>query len=826
MKQSLHYLRRNPGFTAVVVLTLALGIGANTAIFSIVRGIVLKPLPVRDPEQLVHIFETGRKDPKLFIRGADQSFITVRPGTFYDWKSQSSSFERMAITRMREVTLGGDQQAESVWSHRVAEDFFETMGTPPALGRWFQKQDFDRSAAVAILRHDLWRSRFAGDPHVIGKLVRVDNLPYEVVGVMPEGFLPTYFQEPKIWLPLTFDPAEKMSRTAWGHIVFARMRAGVTADTAQAEMTHVADNLSRAEPDGYRTLTAVVAPMEGYMIGRYESLFFLLLGAVALVLLIACVNVAGLVMTRATDRDRDFTLRAALGASQWVLIRQVLAESLTLSLAGGALGVMLAYFGLKPLMTLLPAMSRIPRLDAVSVDAPVLAFSLAVCVLTGVLCGLWPALRSSRPDPANTLKESGRSGRSAASNRATAGLVVLQVGLSVVLLMGAGLLLQNFRNLLNVDAGFRGDHMLGMRIRVPDYRYGTMQYLEPNVPRTRLYHEIEARLAAIPGVRRAAVTAQLPLKHGPNPWSISIEGRGAGAAGSPDVTYSPRTGRYYHGNVSIQQVTPGYLETLGLAMRSGRWFDDRDHAGAPRVAVINETTARRYFAGEDPVGKRVLVDMTSKTPQFTIVGVVSDTRMNGLDKDIYPQIFWALDQIPPASAWVAVRTGVDPETMMTAVRNAVTQIDPELPITEFKTMREVIGETLWRPRLAAVLLTMFGALALVLAVTGVYSVVAYSVARRRQEMGLRMTLGAAPANVFRLVLAHGMRLTGCGVVIGIAASLSLSRFAASYLYGVKATDPATLFAVCAFLLAVSLLACLAPATRAARVDPMTSLRHE
>jgi putative ABC transport system permease protein len=831
--QDIHYAARTlfkrPGFTALVVLTLALGIGANAAIFSVTSAVILKPLPFKEPDRLVHLWENNKRGER-YRRGQDSGFIYARPGTLNDWRERSQSFESLSGYRWASVMLTGGERAEMVWGHRVADRFFETLGVGAQLGRTFSTQDYQPSAPpVVVLSNALWRDRYGADPTIVRRTISLDNVTHTVVGVMPPGFYPTRFESPQLWTPYAFTAEDKTNRTAWGWTVFARLKPGVSPDVAQTEMDLIAAQMEQAYPEHYQNMGVVLVPADAEIIGSLGRLFLLLLSAVGLVLLVACVNVANLLLVRAAEREREFAVRAALGAGSGRIIRQLLTESLLLAVASGALGLLLASVGVRSLLALLPAAANVPRLDEVRLDWRAFAFTAAVSLLTGVLFGLVPALRAARPDLNEGLKESGR-GAGAGKRRRRLGnlLVAGEVALSLVLLVGAGLLLRSFILLQHTDPGFAVERLLTLEIRVPDYRYGKFVEGEKNEGRARLYQQLEERLSALPGVVSAAVASKLPVKHGPNPWGISIEGRPAPPpnAQGAGVARSNKTGLFNHGSVAINRITPGYARTLGLRLLRGRLLDERDTAGKPMVAMISDTAARKYWPNEDPVGQRITVDYTSWFPKMEIVGVVADIKTDKLDKPQYPEIYWPQTQAPSSAARVLIRAKTDPESLAAVVREEIGRIDRDLPVLDVSAMEGVIADTLWRPRLAAWLLGLFAALAVTLAAAGLYGVMSYSVSQRTQELGLRMALGAQCRDVLRLVIGEGMRVVIAGIAAGLVAALALNRFITSQLYGVAATDPVTFAGVTALLVIVALIACFIPARHAARTDPMVALRTE
>jgi len=622
-----------------------------------------------------------------------------------------------------------------------------------------------------------------------------------------------------LWRPLLMDLEVKQSRVLWKLFTFARLKPGVSLAQAQSEMDVITDRVAAAHPGDYNQFSAVLTPVNGYLFSEYERLFFLLLGFAGLVLLIACANVANLLLARGAERSREFALRAALGASRRRLVRQVLTESLMFSGAGAALGIAVAFVSLRPIVALLPAFSRVPRIAQTDLDWRVLLFTLAVAGVTGLLLGIAPALRSSRADLNESLKEGGRSG-SAGSGAKRIGdvLVVLEVAISLVVLATAGLFIQSFVRLMKSNPGFNPQRVLAMSIDVPAHRYGKYQTGGPNPARARLFDEIERRLRNLPGVTSATMTANLPLRHGPNPWGMRI-------VGLPDPPPDVDGGIWGHGAVSIQRVTPGYFETFGIPLIEGRYFDERDVAGGPTVAVVNETNARRYFMGEDPVGKTIVLDMTSYRPRVQIVGVVADSRLNALDKEIYPQVFWPMAQWPSSGGWAAIRTAADPVSFASAAQKTIRDLDPDLAISSVTTMNDVLGDSAWRQRLTAVLLGTFAGLAAVLAGAGIYGVFSYLVMRRTKELGIRVALGARRIEILNLVMGSAMRLAMAGVAVGIGIFFANARLLSAWLYGIESRDLLTLAGVSLGLLLIAALACYIPAYRAARLDPLTALRE-
>jgi putative ABC transport system permease protein len=816
-------LARRPGFAAVIVITLTLGIGANTAIYSVAKAVVFTPLPFREPDAVVHIFEGSISD--RYQAGGENSFISVRAGTFHDWQERSRSFERIAASRPKQAMLNGAGKAVLEEGFLAGEGLFEIFGVSPLVGRYFTRDDYSGDSRVVVLSHRLWRERYNGNPSIVGQDILIDNAAHRVIGVMPAGFYPSRWYEPQFWLPLRWEPASKYSRVLWGLIVYGRLKHDVTLAQAQAEMDQVAAQIREAYPADYKNMSAVIAPVAGYTSGHHERLFLLLLGTMALVLLIACANVANLLLARALEREREFALRVALGASAGALIRQALAESLTLASIGGLLGLGIAPLLTKPILALLPGFSRIPRINEVHIDAGVLGFTILISLVAGVLFGLVPGVRAMHTRLALVLKEGtrndslGRHGR-----RMTDALVIAEIALSLALLAGGGSLLRTFLTLLRSDPGFKPEHALALQVTVPTHRYGEYETGGRNASRERLFARLVSAASAVPGVEAAAATTNLPLRHGPNPWAMSVEGRPieipreAGAAVSG-------TGLPYHGSVSIQRVTPGYFAALGIPLIRGRLFDERDRPDSAMVGVINEITALKYFSGEDPIGKRITLDMTSYFPKLTIVGIVQDSRMNGLDREIYPQVFWPMPFLPGSNAWIVVRTHVQPNSVAAGVSRAVQDVDADLAITEVATMSGILRDSLWRQRLAALLVGLFAILAALIAIGGLYAVISYAVARRTRELGVRIAIGATRRHIATNVISHGLRLTAIGIILGALFSVVLRRWLASQIPS-PATTPWMLPVISGAVLILAAVACWVPARRALSVDPLTALRAE
>jgi putative ABC transport system permease protein len=789
LRYALRALRRSPGFTVAAVLTLALGIGANSAIFSLVHGVLLRGLPYPESARLMtvwgHYPATGRSSVSL--------------PDWRDWRDGNRTFAELAARYGRTLNLAGQGDPEQVASDMVSTNFFRTLGVAPALGRGFLEEEGRTGAAdVAVLSHRLWQRRFAGDPGVVGRAVSLNGRPYAVVGVAPAGF--RFMRDVDVWTPLPVDEPNAPRRAEFLTVV-GRLKPGVTQAQAKADMDLVAGRLARAYPETNAGWTALeVLPLKEYLVGDVRRALVLFSAAVALVLLIACANVANLLLARASGRAREIAVRLALGAGRGRLVRQLLTESALLALLGGAAGLLLAVWAVEALQA--AAGRLVPRLDEVRIDGVVVLFSLALSVATGLLFGLAPALRLSGGSLSATLRDGTRSAGSGRLARFRNGLVLGEVALAVVLLVGAGLLLQSFARLTRVDLGFRPEGVLTYGVVLPSAAYGE----DPQL--LAVYERILERTRAVPGVRDAALASDLPMG-GASYLAFDIEGRTPVPEAQEDL--------------QPFAVTPGWFRTLGIPLRRGRLLEPRDAAGAPFVAVVNEELARRYFPGTDPIGRRISLDGTR---WLTIVGVVGDVAQEGVTAAPYPQLYQALAQFPRRTVAAAIRAEGEPMALAGATRRALAAAAPGVPPRDVRTLEERAGDTIAMPRVSAVVLALFAAVALALAAIGLYGVLAYTVVQRHREIGIRLALGAAGGEVLRLILWQGMRPALAGIAVGLLGALAATRLMRSLLYGVGATDPLTFAAVPLFLCTVALAAIWIPARRAAHVDPMIALREE
>jgi putative ABC transport system permease protein len=793
----LRVLWKRPGFTAVALAVLALGVGANTAIFSVVNAVLLRPLPYPGSERVVAF------DGVNPSKGVEESNMSAPD--FADWKAQTRSFEALSIYTEGGSNLTGGGEPERVTAAWVGPDFFRVIGVGAARGRALLPEDEDPGAAnVVVISHGLWQRLFGSDPSAVGRTVELGGRGREVVGVMPPGF--DFPSRAEVWGPLQLEVA-KEPRDNRAYQVLGRLREGVPLAQAQAEIDAVAARLAASYPVTNMGWGVDLDPLKDETVGEMRAALLLLLAGVALVLLIACANVANLLLARAAGRRREVALRLALGAGRWRVARQMLTESLLLALAGGALGAGLSVWLTDLIVALAPR--NTPRLAEASLDARVFLFAVGATLLTGLAFGIVPALQASRADLGESLKEGGR-GSAGGRSRVRSGLVVSEVALSLLLLAGAGLLVKSFARLQAVDPGFDPEGVMTARVSLPGARYK-----EP-AQKAEFYRALTERLNALPGVEAAGATASLPLG-GSN---LSVW-RGLVPEGRPATPESDEP-------AAFSVVTPGYFPAMRIPLRAGRVFDERDDANAPKVIVVNETLARKVFAGQDPVGRHVTIWRDEKFPR-QVVGVVGDTKPSSLDAAEAPQMY-----VPHAqdAGWgglslaVRARGGGDPSALAPLLREEVRALDRQLPVYDVKTMAKVWADSTAYRRVTMFLMAGFAAAALLLAGVGLYGVLSYTVAQRTHEIGIRMALGARGSDVLRLVVRQGMLLTLAGLGVGLAGALLLTRLMTGLLYGVSAADPVVYALVSLLLAAVALLACLVPARRATKVDPMIALRYE
>jgi len=798
LRYGLRMLLKNPGFTIVAIIALALGIGANTAIFSVVNTVLLRPLPYKDPDRLVMVWEENSK----------QGFPRDTPSAanYIDWRDQNHVFEGMAAMVELSFNLTGAGDPERIDGQRVSANLFFLLGINPQLGRAFLPEE-DRPGAnhVVIMSHGLWQRQFGADPAIIGKPINLNGESFTVVGVMPRGFqFPT--RADQLWIPIAFDTTEARERGNHYLEVIARLKPGITLERTQAEMTTIAGRLEQQYPKTNTSIGAVVTPLHERVVGDIKPALLILLGAVAFVLLIACANVANLLLARAAVRQKEIALRLAVGASRSRLMRQFLTESVLLSVFGGAVGLFLSLAGLDLLNRFIPP--NISHAEAATIDAKVLSFTVLVSLVTGLIFGIAPATQAANFNLNDTLKESGRDPGSG-GNRIRGLLVISEVAVSFVLLIGAGLLINSFMRLRSVDPGFRPEKLLTMKIVLPEVRY------PDRATRSAFYTELIRRVETVPGVKSAAVATSLPLTDTGNSIGISIEGR-------------PDPGPDHVPIVITRIVSSRYFEIMGIPLLKGRVFTEQDRAESTGVVVVSEITARRLWPGEDPIGKRISGWSTDPQRKWVqIIGVVKDVRQFELAADPKLQIYLPYEQarfFEPRA--LIVQTDVDPMSLATMVRRTVWEIDKDQPVSDISSMEEIVSQSVTRQRFSMLLLGVFAGLALLLAAVGIYGVMSYSVAQRTHEIGIRIALGAQRSDVLKMTVGEGLRLVSTGVVIGLAAALILTRVMSSLLFGVSANDPTTFITISLILVGVAVLASFVPALRATRVDPMFALRYQ
>jgi predicted permease len=819
LRLSLRQFRRQPAFTATVVLTLGLGIGATTSIFSVVKAVIFNPLPFRRPKNLVHIWE-GHEH---YHRGDQAYFSSARPGTLYDWREQSRSFESISAYRWRQMLLTDNQRAELVSGHDVYDQFFETLGTPAHLGRTLQADDYAPSAAhVVVLSNGMWVKHFGGDPGVIGRRISLDRESYEIVGVMPPGFYPAP-DYPELWTPHWASQGEKDDRNIWGLHPLARLKPGVTWQEAQTELDVISARVLKDHPT-LESVGGVVVPMDAQLIGSSWKLLLLLAGGVTLLLLIACVNVANLLLARAVDREKEFAIRAALGAGRGRLVFQLFTESLVFAVAAGIVGISMALAGTSVLLTVLPRAKILPRLDSVTVDFAALAFVCALTLAASLLFGFVPLLRASRSQPHDALKVEGRGFSAGVSKRLLGRIfVVSEFVFSLVLLIVGVLLVESFVKLQRVDPGFDANNLMVFRIPVPEVNYGKFTYGAKDTRREKLYEQLERLLSDVPGVESVGFAGGLPLRQAFNPSPVVITGREPPPelANGKDVPLEAQTG--------TQMVNPEYFRALRVKLVSGRFFEERDSADALPVAIVNEAFVRRFFPNEDPIGKEVSV-WFAKTK---IIGVAPDFKMNALDQKTLPEIFWCLRQVQSPNAWIMLRAKSDPSMVAPIVQQKIQAFDADLPVQEVQSMTGVVADSLWLKRLSAALIGLVAGLAILLAGAGIYSVMSYSVSQRRKEVGIRVAFGADRRDVLGLIMGETCRLAVLGSVLGCAAAFVVGRLATHTVYlspwqassqFQDSLSPAAFILSSLFLFCVAISASYIPVRRALRADPMAALQ--
>lgn len=801
VRYAMRTLVQNAGFSFVVILTLSLGIGATTAIFSVVNGVILRPLPYPEPERLVQIWLENRP------QNIEHELFSLPD--FKDIQDRSRTLERVAVWDIVGYNLWGGAEPERLTTGVASRDYFRILGARPILGRLFDASDeVWGNHRVAVISHGLWKRRFAEDPDVVGKSVTIDGFQFKVLGVLDPEFsrpVPTTSEKPDLWRAFAFPPDKADIRGGQRQFdCIARLKPGVTLEQAQDEMNQIARDLERQYPDTNRHLGVRVLSLQSSVMGNVQRALIILVGAVAFVLLIACVNVANLLLARAEVRDREIAIRSALGAGRRRLVQQILAESLLLALLAGCLGLLLAYWGTNALVT--SHAQVIPRLEEIALDRWVITFALGVSLLTALAFGLVPAWKSSRIELQMTLRQTGTLSPAHGRHHLSLLLVVCEVALALVLLVGAGLLIRTFNTVRGTDTGFSTRNLLTLEMSLPWIKYGEAP------KKVALFDQILPQLQALPGVDQVAAVEKLPLKEPIEPVDVFLESRPAIAGETPKA----------YPNI----VSPDYFSVMGISRLQGRGFTNQDRAEAPGVVIVNQNLARRFWPGQNPLGQRLSFSPPGSEEHkwLTVVGLIQDVRHASPEAEPEPEIYTPLAQSTFWTINVVVKARERPELLAPALRKEILAIDPDQAVYEVKTLEEVAAESLLLRRFSLFIFTVFAVIALILAAVGVYGVMAYSVAQRTREIGLRMALGARPPEVFKLVVAQGMRYVVAGLILGLVLALALSRLLASLLYGVGSFDPATFGSVALLLALVGLLANFVPAGRAAKVSPLTAMK--
>lgn len=798
-------LWKSPGFTLVAAIALALGIGANTAIFSVVNGVLLQPLPYQDPASLVRLGEWSKQVPGMSIAYPN----------FLDWRERNHVFSGIAATQFNSFNLTGTDQPERLQGRAVSANFFDVLGVRPALGRSFlAEEDSPGASRVCIVSNGAWQRLFGSDPQLNGRTVLLNGEQYTVVGILPATY--RYGTPTDIFIPIGLKADSEMMTDRGNHpgiYAVARLKSGVTLQQADAEMKTIVNALSIQYPESNSGTSVTIVSLTEYFVGDIRPMLLILLGAVGLVLLIACANVANLLLARSSSRSREIAIRTALGAGRWRVVRQLLTESVLLALLGGGAGLLLALWSVDLIRS--ASIDSIPTTAEIKLDSTVLFFTLAIALLTGAIFGLVPAIQASRADLNDALKEGGRSGTAGAARQRVRGLLVIfEVALSLVLLVGAGLLVRSFARLRQTELGFESANLVTMRL---SRRAGGDE--GPQV--LNFLHRVEEKIQSIPGVMSVSYSNGLPLL-GASEGGFSVEGR-------------PKPDPEKFGLAVKYLTSPSYQRTLGLRLLKGRYLTERDTLNSPRTVVIDEEFAREQFPGEEPVGRYLAGDEEHGIPHAEIVGVVSHVKHYGLDTPgpVQPQMYYAFEQIPTkyiplmaTDVTLIVRAPGDPSGIVGAVREAIKEEDKNQPLYDIKTMNQVVSESIASQQLSMTLFGLFAMVALVLAIVGIYGVMSYTVSQRTQEIGIRMALGAQIMDVLKLVVSQGMRLVLIGVGVGIFGAFLITRIMSSLLFGISATDPLTFVGVSLLMGGTAFLACFIPARRAAKVEPTVALRHE
>ena len=793
IRYAMRMMLKRPSLPVLAVIALALGIGATTAIFSVINSVLFKPLPYPEHDRLVQVWE---KRPAL---GRTRNAVSAPD--FFDWNTQNTVFEEMAAYQYTDVTLGGGDTPERIKATAISPNLFSVLRVQPRMGRLFQtEEDQVGKHRVALISDGLWKRRFGSDRNILDKPIILNSNTWTIVGVMPaELVFPN--GDVELWVPLTYSDSDRSARGSHYLEVIARLRPDVTIDQARQNMDGIAASLESQ----YQVNTGHgvnVFSLYEEAVGEIGTTLWIMFAAVLFVLLIACANVANLLLARAASRQSEIAVRTALGAGRWRIVRQLLTESLLLSIIGGTMGVLLAMWGLDLLLSVSP--DSIPRVHEIKLDLSVLGFTLLISLGTGIVFGVVPALQASKPDLNETLKEGGRtSGGSFRRNRVRSFFVVAEVAICLVLLVGAGLMIRSFIRLMNVNPGFNPENVLTVRFS-PGRKYDNTQKV------TSYFQETLGRISSVPGVESAGAVLSLPLSGGAGSRYFGIEGRPPQPAGQG-----------YNANLNL--TAPGYFATMGIPLLGGRDFNDADAEGADEVAIINGQMARMFWPDEDPIGQRIRV---GDGPWRRIVGIVGDLKFKAMDAETRQEMYWPYYQTGAGSGAFVVRTRSDPKEIAATVRQAILEVEGDQPLYDLRTMEEILSESVAGRWLNTLLLAVFGGEALILAVVGLYGVMSYSVAQRTQELGIRTALGATSRDVLKLIVGQGMLLTGAGMAIGIAGTLGLTRLMKSLLFDIKPTDPTTIAVIALLLGSVALVACWIPARRATKIDPMIALRYE
>jgi putative ABC transport system permease protein len=802
LKYTIRSLLKHPGFTVVAVITLALGIGANTAIFSLVNAVLIRPLPFPNADRLVMVWED------MSSISSPGNYSESAPGTYADWKAQQSVFEDMAVLNWRPLNLTGDGEPEKIASYGVTANFCSLIGIQPAIGRNFTtEEDRPGGAKVGILSHELWQRRYGGDRGILGRDILLNGEKYSVVGVMPAGF--QFLQgDVGVWVPAAFTAEQLADHDNHYVIIVARMKEGITVEQAHSDIKTITQRIAHDHPDEMEGVSSVVRPLREQLAGSVRRPLLLLLGAAGLVLLIACANVASLQLSRAAGRGKEIAVRSALGASRARIVGQLLVENILLAVVGGALGLLVAVWSFALLKQLIPGGMKVSA--GLKIDLPVLAFAMLTSLVTGIIFGLAPALQASKIDLNEALKQGiGRTVSGGSRNRLRGALVVAEVALALVVLVGAALLLQTVFHMRDQYSRFQPEKLLTLRTQLPSYKYGE------HPKRIAFYDEVLERVKSLPGVTALGYSTSVPLQWPGGSNGFTIENRQP-LPGEPFVAIH-------------RQVSTRYFQAMGIGLRRGRYFEESDNQTSMPVAAINQTMARQYWPDEDVLGKRFKLGVPN-APWVTIVGVVNDVRQIGMDAPVKAEMYFPYRQITTHFGYaprdLVIRTTGDPLGLVAAVREQIHTVDPDQPISNIATMSDVLTERTGPRRLGMILLMVFAGLALLLASLGIYGVLSFFVAQQTREIGVRLAVGAQVRDILRLVLKEGMGLALLGVAIGLLAAFALARFMTSLLFGVSATDPITFAAIAFILTGVALVACYLPARRATKVDPLVALRYE